>query len=145
MSKDLVCKGRRNVVSWKRRNIKNLEIEFLAVTSLVLICTPGRGGRGVQEEGLGHCDNYTALLEAFPPLCCFVVQYLHSAQFNIHTGPPVLSTTLLQYLPSRDRGGSGGGAEYGSDNYTVRPQQWHLPSAAAAPSCSCLHCSDGPD
>ena len=118
MSKDLVCKERRNVVSWKRRNIKNLEIEFLPVTSLVLICTPGRGGRGVQEEGLGHCDNYTALPEAFPPLCCFVVQYLHSAQFNIHTGPPVLSTTL-QYLPSRDRGG----AEYGSDNYTVRPQQ----------------------
>ena len=51
LKQGIVCKGRRKLVSWKRQNIKNLEIEFLPVTKLVLICTPGRGGRGVQGEG----------------------------------------------------------------------------------------------
>ena len=81
------------------QNIKNLEIEFLAVTKLVLIYTPGTrgGGGGVLATVIiiQPCPGRS------PPLCS-VVQYLHSAQFNIHTGPPVLST-LLQDLEREGR------------------------------------------
>ena len=100
------------------QNIKNLEIEFLAVTKLVLIYTPGtRGGRrGVLATVIiiQPCPGRS------PPLCS-VVQYLHSAQFNIHTGPPVLCTAIF----GRQQTGREGAVctVYGSDNYTVRPQQ----------------------
>ena len=78
------------------QNIKNLEIEFLAVTKLVLIYTPGTRG---EEGGLGHCDNYTALPWAFPSslLRCAIftlgtIQYPHR--------PPVLGTPV-HYLANR--------------------------------------------
>ena len=65
-----------------------------------------------------------------PPLCS-VVQYLHSAQFNIHTGRPCWVHRCTIWPTDRHRA-----VLYGSDNYTVRPHQWHLPKAAAAPSSS---------
>ena len=70
------------------QNIKNLEIEFLAVTKLVLIYTPGTRG---EEGGLGHCDNYTALPWAFPSslLRCAIftlgtIQYPHRSARAVH-------------------------------------------------------------
>ena len=97
------------------QNIKNLEIEFLAVTKLVLIYTPGTrgGGGGVLATVIiiQPCPGRS------PPLCS-VVQYLHSAQFNIHTGRPCWVHPCTIWPTDRHSA-----VLYGSDNYTVRPHQ----------------------